>query len=102
VLEVLDNPKDITNHSYSPSLILNTVFHSSPGQILIGWYPLLRSILENITAPDIKSSISLRRRMKKMILDSDFVDCMVIYTNMPWVILFWRQKCGNYTGSNFL
>jgi len=63
VLGALNSSKGITNHLYSPFLVLNIFFHSSLGWILIWWYPLLRSISENIVAPYIKSSISSRRRM---------------------------------------
>jgi len=68
VLGVLDSPKGITNHSYSPSLVLNAGFHSSPGRILIWRYPLLRSTLEKFVAPDIRSSISSKREMGKRYL----------------------------------
>lgn len=46
----------ITNHSKRLSFVLKSVFQSSPGQILIWWYPLLRSILEKIEAPPNWSS----------------------------------------------
>ena len=52
-------PKGITNHSYSPNLVLKAVFHSSPSSILIWWYPLLRSILENIVDPSNSSSLGI-------------------------------------------
>ena len=34
---------------------------------------------------------------ENMILDSDFVDCVIIHTHMPCVIFLWRQKCENDT-----
>jgi len=97
MLGALDNPKGISIYSYSPPLVLNAIFNSSHWRILIWWYPLLRSILENIVALDIKFNISSRRGMEKMILFNDFVDCTTIHTHTLCVILFWCQKCENRT-----
>ena len=47
VLEAFVKPNGITNHSYKPSFVLKVVFHSSPSLILIWWYPLFKSMLEN-------------------------------------------------------
>ena len=95
VLGALDSPKCITNHSYSPSLVLNAVFHSSPSQILIWWYPLLRSILEKIMAPGIRSSISSRRRMGNDTLLWSYWLCD--YPHTYAMCHLWRQKCRNCT-----
>jgi len=35
MLDALDSPKGMTIHSYSPSEVLNVVFHSSPGLMRI-------------------------------------------------------------------
>ena len=58
VLDALHNPKGITSHSQRPSRVLKAIFHSSPGQIRIWWYPLRRSSLENTREPESLSNIS--------------------------------------------
>ena len=55
VLGALDNPNGITIHSYSPSLVVKAIFHSSPSQIWIWWYPLRKSILLKYLASDSTS-----------------------------------------------
>ena len=59
VLGALESPNGITSHSKRPSFVLKAVFHSSPGLILIWRYPLLKSILEKISAPPSWSRRSL-------------------------------------------
>jgi len=56
VLGAFVSPKGITIHSYNPLLVLKDVFHSSPSQILIWWYPLFKSFFEKYFAP-LKQSI---------------------------------------------
>ncbi|MFS7959420.1 hypothetical protein Hanom_Chr08g00690911 [Helianthus anomalus] len=51
VLGAFESPNGMTIHSYNPSRVLKAVFHSSPGRILIWWYPLRKSTLEKIVAP---------------------------------------------------
>lgn len=68
VLGALVNLDGITNHSNKSSQVLKDVFHSSPSLIRIWWYPLLKSILENIFAPDKWSSISSRQGIGNMYL----------------------------------
>lgn len=38
-LDALDKSNDITNHSYHSSFVLKVVFHSSPSQMQILWFP---------------------------------------------------------------
>jgi len=68
VLGVFERPKGMTSNSYKPSLVLNVVFHSSPKQIIIWWYPFFRLILEKILAPTIISSKSSNQGMRKWYL----------------------------------
>ena len=102
VLGALDSPNGITNHSYNPSLVLNAVFYSSTGRILIWWYPLLRSILEKTLTPDIRSSISSRRGMGKWYLTVILLIVRTIHTHTLCTILLWHQKCGNCTWAQAL
>jgi hypothetical protein len=57
VVSALVNPKGMANHSYNPNLVLKAVFHSSPSFILIWWYQLCKSTLENTVEPLNLSSI---------------------------------------------
>ena len=52
VIGALDSMNGITIHSYSPSLVLKAVFHSSPSRIWIWCYPLRKSILLKYLALD--------------------------------------------------
>ena len=52
-------------------------FFTHPLGILIWWYPLLRSILDNIVAPDIKSNILSKRRMRKQ--------CLTVILLIAWL-----------------
>ena len=47
MLRALVRPKGMTDHSYKSYFVLKAVFHSSVSFILIWWYSLFRSILEN-------------------------------------------------------
>lgn len=64
----LEMSKDMANHSYKLSLVLNAVFHSFSGQILIWWYLLFKSILEKIWAATIISNMSFNLGIGKWYL----------------------------------
>jgi len=98
VLEVLDSLMGITNNSYNPSLVLNAVFHSSTGQILIWWYPPLRSILEKIMTLSSDPAYHQDGRWET-ILDGDFIDCAAIYTHTSYAMPKVREL---HTSSNFI
>lgn len=78
ILGEFEMPNGITNHSYKPSFVLKAVFHSSPGQILILWKALYRSILEMIVATAIKSNMSSSLKMGKR-----YFTMILLWLNYP-------------------
>jgi hypothetical protein len=62
----LDSPKGMTIDLYNPWCILNVVFHSFLGLILIWWYPLLRLILEKTLELDNLFSMSSKQGIESL------------------------------------
>ena len=72
VFDTLVNPKGMTNHSYNPSLILETLFHSSPSLMQILWYPLFKYVF-------VKYSALLKLSMISSILGNRNLYLIVIF-----------------------
>ena len=63
-------------------MLLNAVFHSSPGLIRIWWYPLQRFIFENIWDPLSTSNMSSSGN-RELVLHSYLIDGTAIHTHAP-------------------
>ena len=68
VLGALERPNDMTSRSWRPSFVLKAIFHLYHGLMGSWWYPLFKSIVENILEPSIMSNISSSLGMGKWYL----------------------------------
>ena len=66
VLGALDSLNGIIIHSYNSWWVLKVIFLSSLSLILIWWYSLLRSILDNTLDPANWSNMSSRHSMENL------------------------------------